>query len=155
MRISDWSSDVCSSDLGRRDRAGTAAPELPARLVLRRQFHRARRGLPPLLGRIIGVGPAMALDQIPFAPVPGERLDTGFRARTAAGGSVDGYFQPLAPAPEVDRAPPAHLISEDCAQAPGTRHEDRNHEARGAAPPRLDDTGHEPRREKAGSTHVC
>src|SRR3546814_10831838 len=51
---------------GRRDRAGTAAPELPARLVLRRQFHRARRGLPPLLGRIIGVGPAMALDQIPL-----------------------------------------------------------------------------------------
>src|SRR3546814_16704044 len=79
----------------------------------------------------------MALDQIPFAPVPGERLDTGFRARTAAGGSVDGYFQPLAPAPEVDRAPPAHIISEDCAQAPGTRPEDRDHAARGAAPRRI------------------
>src|SRR3546814_21179361 len=103
MRISDWSSDVCSSDL---------------------------RGLPPLLGRIIGVGPAMALDQIPFAPVPGERLDTGFRARTAAGGSVDGYFQPLAPAPEVDRAPPAPITSETCAQAPGTRPVDRAHAAR-------------------------
>src|SRR3546814_12861491 len=79
----------------------------------------------------------MALDQIPFAPVPGERLDTGFRARTAAGGSVDGYFQPLAPAPEVDRAPPAHIISEDCAQAPGTRPEDRANAARGAAPRRI------------------
>src|SRR3546814_11072877 len=76
----------------------------------------------------------MALDQIPFAPVPGERLDTGFRARTAAGGSVDGYFQPLAPAPEVDRAPPAHIISEDCAPAPGPRPEDRDNAARGSAP---------------------
>src|SRR3546814_20464804 len=110
MRISDWSSDVCSSDL---------------------------RGLPPLLGRIIGVGPAMALDQIPFAPVPGERLDTGFRARTAAGGSVDGYFQPLAPAPEVARAPPAHIIPDDSAQDPGPRPADRDPAARGAAPPRI------------------
>src|SRR3546814_13230521 len=28
MRISDWSSDVCSSDLGRHERHGKAAPKL-------------------------------------------------------------------------------------------------------------------------------
>src|SRR3546814_6629480 len=49
MRISDWSSDVCSSDLARRDR-GTAGPErdvLPARARAA-----GRRRSPPAHGRL-------------------------------------------------------------------------------------------------------
>src|SRR3546814_5916448 len=45
MRISDWSSDVCSSDLGRQHRRGAAGRPLPGRLPQTRRHDapRARR----------------------------------------------------------------------------------------------------------------
>src|SRR3546814_4296891 len=46
MRISDWSSDVCSSDLRTRARARRGAQELPAQLprILREALVRTGRG---------------------------------------------------------------------------------------------------------------
>src|SRR3546814_5327912 len=45
MRISDWSSDVCSSDLGGTDRRGVMAGEPSAVRLLDRRAHRQRRGM--------------------------------------------------------------------------------------------------------------
>src|SRR3546814_3046715 len=48
MRISDWSSDVCSSDLGRRRPVGGGLPAVPARLWSDGAATRPRsRGLTP------------------------------------------------------------------------------------------------------------
>src|SRR3546814_3475750 len=47
MRISDWSSDVCSSDLGRgrlRRRLRLRKPERQGQLRLRRELHRLKNG---------------------------------------------------------------------------------------------------------------
>src|SRR3546814_4250821 len=51
MRISDWSSDVCSSDLGALSRSGPGAR--PHRLRLQA---RARPGRPPRLDHRVAVG---------------------------------------------------------------------------------------------------
>src|SRR3546814_15973338 len=81
MRISDWSSDVCSSDLDR----GAAAVELAAAMV--RQDHRRR-------ARIGGakriVGTLQTLDRKRTAPISGTLgdaplADAGFHLRGEEG----------------------------------------------------------------------
>src|SRR3546814_5281703 len=65
MRISDWSSDVCSSDLGRRRPAGPArrrARRAPPRGV--RQTPRAARTVRARLGRGAQIGRASCRERV-------------------------------------------------------------------------------------------
>src|SRR3546814_16627783 len=71
MRISDWSSDVCSSDLGRE--RPREHPALPGRL-LPRLCHRRRDGQPAerRMGRFRGTDPVM--NDAHALPLTGTRI---------------------------------------------------------------------------------
>src|SRR3546814_1478583 len=57
MRISDWSSDVCSSDLAGESGGLSGAPLKGRALEMLRQFRRATGGALPLIG-VGGIGSA-------------------------------------------------------------------------------------------------
>src|SRR3546814_13833740 len=79
MRISDWSSDVCSSDLAARgivDRRGDAADPVLVFLEVERAARRDIAAHPPFPCRIIGRGRAarlIVLEQVP--PMRGRATD--------------------------------------------------------------------------------
>src|SRR3546814_11698759 len=81
MRISDWSSDVCSSDLGcslrfLRRRRNDPYPGLPAALRLHR---RHRRGRP--LGHDGGHGPRPVSGRLAARPLPPRHGDRRLQHR--------------------------------------------------------------------------
>src|SRR3546814_13078675 len=109
MRISDWSSDVCSADLGARPRDG-AGGHPPARKE-RRPFGRLARGMSDLLpvaeaqARILALRTPLSPETIAFSECFGRYLsqpvtalpDQPAAARSALAGSADPL--PHLPAP--------------------------------------------------------
>src|SRR3546814_18105886 len=71
MRISDWSSDVCSSDLGDGEHAERAG--------LDAQAQRFRDGPGEGLAREIAVEPAAASEEISRVEPAGEQVAIGYR----------------------------------------------------------------------------
>src|SRR3546814_964923 len=99
MRISDWSSDVCSADLGARPRDG-AGGHPPARKE-RRPFGRLARGMSDLLpveeaqARILALRTPLSPETIAFSECFGRYLSqpvTALRDQPAAAlSAMDGY----------------------------------------------------------------
>src|SRR3546814_7368422 len=84
MRISDWSSDVCSSDLRRA--VGQLLPgRSPGRPPLRAQPHRRDERRHPAGDRTQGPGLGRTGHGEPFAPCYSRLLPRGSLPRTAAG----------------------------------------------------------------------
>src|SRR3546814_11741938 len=102
MRISDWSSDVCSSDLPHQHRA---APELPVRIAARlclphaaaRLEPRARNAILPALSLPHPARAAIRLDH--FGAYRGGRRCGGCAARRGGGTRLSDAVLPALEAP--------------------------------------------------------
>src|SRR3546814_15161832 len=110
MRISDWSSDVCSSDLAARgivDRRGDAADPVLVFLEVERAARRDIAAHPPFPCRIIGRGRAarlIVLEQVP--PMRGREIE---QQRLAQPGRGQGMA--IADADrDLDTSPPRNLV---------------------------------------------
>src|SRR3546814_1165643 len=91
MRISDWSSDVCSSDLWFREQAGAAADV--ERALARQWMARARVAVPMRVDLRADIGQAHRVQPVQHRrrplwvpPVGGERAEMGGFVRVDRGG---------------------------------------------------------------------
>src|SRR3546814_13669218 len=116
MRISDWSSDVCSSDLARHRRPAVTARQwttgnAASRLSFPRKSWPARCDEEPPLATALGqpLGATIPGRRSPFAPRPHRKKALDFRLSQSIPYEDGGAIRPLQPesqpCPEIERAP--------------------------------------------------